>query len=58
MEPIIHSEMSKEKRLRKQAEQILEMVEGFALMREDAQKTDKEAFIEGYIQFKTRSITK
>ena len=44
--------MSSTERLQKEAEQVLEMVDAFALLREDASENDKTAFMKDYIKFR------
>jgi len=45
--------MSSTDNLYREAEEVLEMVDAFALLREDASEEDKKAFMKGYIKFRT-----
>ncbi|MBD3212436.1 MAG: hypothetical protein GF311_07495 [Candidatus Lokiarchaeota archaeon] len=38
--------------LEKEAEQILEMADGFGLLCQDPQESDKKAFISGYVEYR------
>ena len=45
--------MSSTDNLYREAEEVLEMVDAFALLREDASENDKQAFMNGYVKFRT-----
>jgi len=51
MENMMESAEKDEEELRTEAKLVLDMVDGFGLLREGAQESDKEAFINAYIEF-------
>ncbi|TXT64271.1 MAG: hypothetical protein BAJALOKI3v1_230002 [Promethearchaeota archaeon] len=52
MKNSMHISQEQQQRLKREAEEILDMVEGFGLLCQEPHESDKKAFISNYIEYR------